>query len=189
MLFRLKYSPHIFNGASSSSSMGCDRKISLDLRHRPLISPSDSWTFLPGLAPRTVEQLQQLLQMNRHRYQGLTEIGTQWRTAEPRSRHGLPAAYLPRVSKLCCRCSICHCLSLFRRARCLGRKYCRTGVRGRGDGCSRRRRRHTMLDGVMIGCDVKPACEVRVRVLDGDAASWWYADVPCRKPDKINKIK
>lgn len=47
--------PHIFNGASSSSSMGCDRKISLDFRHRPRISPSDSCTFLPGLAPRTVE--------------------------------------------------------------------------------------------------------------------------------------
>jgi len=97
--------------------MGCDRKISLDLRHRPLISPSDSWTFLPGLAPRTVEQLQQLLQTNHHRSRGLTEMGAQWRTAEPRSRHGLPAPYLPRVSKLCCRCSICHCLSLYRRAR------------------------------------------------------------------------
>jgi len=93
----LKYSPHIFNGASSSNSMGCDRKISLDLRHRPLISPSDSWTFLPGLAPRTVEQLHNnCYKRDRHRSQGLTEIDTQWRkrTAEPRSRHGLPSKSL-----------------------------------------------------------------------------------------------
>jgi len=174
--------------------MGCDKKISLDLRHRPLISPSDSWTFLPGLAPRTVEQLHNnCYKCDRHRSQGLTEIGTQWRTrtAEPRSRHGLPAAYLPRVSILCCRCSICHCLSLYRRAQRVGRDYCRAGVRGRGD--SRSRRRNTMLD----WCDDRARCQagvrgVRVRVYRGRRRCellWWHADVPCRKPDKINKIK
>lgn len=45
--------PHIFNGASSSNRIGCDKKISRDLRHNPLISTSVNWTFLPGLAPRT----------------------------------------------------------------------------------------------------------------------------------------
>lgn len=164
--------------------MGCERKISLDLRHRPRISPSDSWTFLPGLAPRTVEQLQQTLQMKRRRSQGPTKIGTQSRTAAPHSRYGPPAAYLPRVSKLCCRCSICHCLSLFRRARCVCRDYCRAGVRGRGDSCSRR----TMLDGI-IECGVKPACEVQIRANDRDTAKWWYDVSFCRKPNKNNKIK
>jgi len=48
------------------------------------------------------------------------------------------------------------------------RDYCRAGVRGRGDSCSRRRR--TMLDGTIV-CDVKPACEVQVRAIDGDDAS------------------
>lgn len=47
--------PHIFNGASSSKSMGCDKNISLDFKHKPRISPSDNCTFFPGLAPRTVE--------------------------------------------------------------------------------------------------------------------------------------
>ena len=47
--------PHIFKGASSSRRMGCDRKISRDLRQSPLISPSVNWTFLPGRAPRTVK--------------------------------------------------------------------------------------------------------------------------------------
>jgi len=126
--------------------------------------------------------------MNRRRSQAPTKIDTQIRTAEPHSRYGPPAAYLPRVSKLCCRCSICHCLSLFQRARCVCRDYCRrAGVRGRGDSCSRRRRR-TMLD-VMIECDVKPACEVLIRANDRDTAKWWYEVSFCRKPDKNNKIK
>lgn len=47
------YSPQIFNGASSSRSIGCDKNISRDFKQRPRISPSDNWTFLPGLAPRT----------------------------------------------------------------------------------------------------------------------------------------
>lgn len=47
------YSPQIFNGASSSNKIGWDRNISRDLRHSPRISPSVSWTFLPGRAPRT----------------------------------------------------------------------------------------------------------------------------------------
>lgn len=186
----LKYSPHIFNGASSSKSMGCDKKISLDLRHRPLISPSDSWTFLPGLAPRTVEQLHNnCYKCDRHRSQGLTEIGTQWRTrtAEPRSRHGLPAAYLPRVSILCCRCSICHCLSLYRRARRVGRDYCRAGVRGSGD--SRSRRRNTMLDYVLIGRDVKPACKVFGCIVDGDSASCSDGTRMCLTGSRIKSIK
>lgn len=51
---------------------------------------------------------------------------------------------------------------------CVCRVYCRAGVRGRGDSCSRRRRR-TMLD-VMIECDVKPACEVQIRANDRDTA-------------------
>ena len=45
--------PHILSGASSSRRIGCDKKISLDLRHKPRISPSVSWTFLPGREPRT----------------------------------------------------------------------------------------------------------------------------------------
>lgn len=47
--------PQIFNGASSSNRIGWDRNISLDFRHRFLISASVSWTFLPGLPPRTNE--------------------------------------------------------------------------------------------------------------------------------------
>lgn len=53
-----EYLPHIFNGASSSNRMGCDKNISRDLRHSPRISPSESCTFLPGLAPRTVNKTQ-----------------------------------------------------------------------------------------------------------------------------------
>jgi hypothetical protein len=45
--------PQILSGASSSSRMGCERKISLDFRQRPRISFSVNWTFLPGRAPRT----------------------------------------------------------------------------------------------------------------------------------------
>lgn len=47
------YSPQIFKGASSSSRMGCERKISRDFKHNPRISDSVSWTFFPGLEPRT----------------------------------------------------------------------------------------------------------------------------------------
>lgn len=36
--------------------MGCERKISRDLRQSPRISDSVSWTFLPGLEPRTAKQ-------------------------------------------------------------------------------------------------------------------------------------
>ena len=46
-------SPQILRGASSSSRIGWLRKSSLDLRHRPLISVSVNWTFLPGRDPRT----------------------------------------------------------------------------------------------------------------------------------------
>lgn len=46
--------PHIFNGTSSSRSMGCDINISLDFRHRIRISPSDKCTLLSSLASRTV---------------------------------------------------------------------------------------------------------------------------------------
>ena len=45
--------PQIFKGASNSSSIGCDRNISLDFRHSPLISFSESCTFFPGREPRT----------------------------------------------------------------------------------------------------------------------------------------
>lgn len=45
--------PHIFRGASNSNKIGCDKNISRDFKHKPRISLSDSWTFLPGLAPRT----------------------------------------------------------------------------------------------------------------------------------------
>ncbi len=45
--------PQILSGASNSRSIGCERKISLDLRHRPRISFSVSCTFLPGRDPRT----------------------------------------------------------------------------------------------------------------------------------------
>lgn len=50
------YSPQIFRGASSSSRIGWLRKISRDLRQRPRISFSVSWTFLPGLEPFTLKQ-------------------------------------------------------------------------------------------------------------------------------------
>ena len=49
--------PQIFNGASSSSKMGCDKNISLDLRHNPLISFSESCTFFPGREPRTENKI------------------------------------------------------------------------------------------------------------------------------------
>ena len=45
--------PQIFKGASNSSNMGCDKNISLDFRHSPLISFSESCTFFPGREPRT----------------------------------------------------------------------------------------------------------------------------------------
>lgn len=53
----IHYIPHIFKGASNSNKIDWLRKISRDLRHRPLTSPSVSWTFFPGLHPRTVRML------------------------------------------------------------------------------------------------------------------------------------
>ena len=50
--------PHIFKGASSSKRIGCDKKISLDLRHNPRISPSVNCTFFPGRAPRTRNKIE-----------------------------------------------------------------------------------------------------------------------------------
>lgn len=52
-LHQFDYSPQILSGASSSSRMGCERKISRDFKHNPRISDSVSWTFFPGLEPRT----------------------------------------------------------------------------------------------------------------------------------------
>lgn len=46
-------SPHIFKGASSSNKIGWLRKISLDFKQRPRISPSVNCTFFPGREPRT----------------------------------------------------------------------------------------------------------------------------------------
>lgn len=46
-----------FMGASSSSRMGCEMKISRALVHRYLISVSNSCTCLPGLLPRTSNSL------------------------------------------------------------------------------------------------------------------------------------
>lgn len=51
-----RFLPQIFKGASNSRRIGWDRNISLDLMQRPRISFSDSWTFLPGRAPRTCKQ-------------------------------------------------------------------------------------------------------------------------------------
>lgn len=45
--------PQIFNGASNSNRIGCDKNISRDFIHRPRISCSDNCTFLPGLELRT----------------------------------------------------------------------------------------------------------------------------------------
>lgn len=45
--------PQILSGASSSKRMGWLRNISRDFMHRLLISVSVSWTFFPGLDPRT----------------------------------------------------------------------------------------------------------------------------------------
>ena len=50
------YSPQILRGASSSRRMGWLKKISLDFIHSPRISASVSWTFFPGLEPRTERQ-------------------------------------------------------------------------------------------------------------------------------------
>ena len=50
-------SPQILSGASNSRRIGWLRNSSLDLRHRPLISFSVSWTFLPGRDPRTEKRI------------------------------------------------------------------------------------------------------------------------------------
>lgn len=50
---RTNDSPHIFIGASSSSSIGWLMKISLAFVQRCLISYSASWTGFPGRLPRT----------------------------------------------------------------------------------------------------------------------------------------
>ena len=50
-------SPQILRGASSSRRIGWLRKSSLDLRHRPRISVSVSWTFFPGRDPLTVTRI------------------------------------------------------------------------------------------------------------------------------------
>ena len=49
--------PHIFRGASSSRRMGCCRKISRDLRHRPRTSDSLICTVFPGREPRTEKKI------------------------------------------------------------------------------------------------------------------------------------
>lgn len=67
-------SPQIFSGASSSRRMGWLRKISLDFRHRPRISPSVSWTFFPGREPLTGRQFGALQLRER------TEDKHRWRT-------------------------------------------------------------------------------------------------------------
>lgn len=48
-----KYSPQILSGASNSSNIGCDKNISRDFKHSPLISISVNCTFIPGFSPRT----------------------------------------------------------------------------------------------------------------------------------------
>lgn len=48
--------PHIFNGASNSSKMGCVRKMSLDFKHSPRTSFSVSWTVFMVREPRTVSE-------------------------------------------------------------------------------------------------------------------------------------
>lgn len=50
-------SPQILSGASSSSSTGCERKISRDLRQRPRTSASVICTGFPGRHPRTSSNL------------------------------------------------------------------------------------------------------------------------------------
>lgn len=47
------YIPQILNGASSSSKIGCCKKISRDFKHRPLTSCSVICTDLPGRHLRT----------------------------------------------------------------------------------------------------------------------------------------
>lgn len=49
-------SPQIFNGASNSRRMGCDKNISRHFKHRFRISVSVNWTFFPGRDPRTVDK-------------------------------------------------------------------------------------------------------------------------------------
>lgn len=53
MYIRSMYIPQILIGASSSSKLGCWRKISLEAKHNCLISASESWTCFPGRANRT----------------------------------------------------------------------------------------------------------------------------------------
>jgi len=48
--------PQIFNGASNSSKIGCERKISRALMQRTRISFSVICTVLPGLQPRTEQR-------------------------------------------------------------------------------------------------------------------------------------
>lgn len=96
--------------------MGCDKNISLDLRHNPLISPSDNCTFLPGLAPRTVENNTLENQSTWSHARRCADCCDS--TRQTQSRMGFlsgPVAYLPTVSIWCCRCLTCHCRSLFRR--------------------------------------------------------------------------
>lgn len=56
--------PQILSGASSSSSIGCCRNISLDLVQRPLTSDSDICTVFPGLHPRTTTIFHMLIHRN-----------------------------------------------------------------------------------------------------------------------------
>ena len=53
--------PQIFNGASSSSRMGCCRNISLDFKQSPRTSASVIWTDFPGRHPLTYRKLYGLL--------------------------------------------------------------------------------------------------------------------------------
>lgn len=57
--------PQIFNGASNSRRMGCERNISLDLMQRLRISCSASCTAFPGRAPRTVTLEHRRMDYNR----------------------------------------------------------------------------------------------------------------------------
>lgn len=66
--FYAEYSPQIFSGASNSSRIGCERKISRDFRQSPRISDSVSWTFLPGREPRTGESERKKLHLNNRKY-------------------------------------------------------------------------------------------------------------------------
>ena len=124
----VNYSPQIFSGASSSRRIGCERKISRDFKHNPRISDSVSWTFFPGLEPRTANTNEKKechefsLQPGRWFFRlsvGLHNHSTYLQTKPPILWHCIVQCsqqqnnYLPRVALWCYQCSEYRCPTFF----------------------------------------------------------------------------